>query len=135
MIRNGNHFVFMDGKGWVLIQGDWHDYLEMISAGAWLCKLSALGEEFLNASVRPIRSYDTPKYVEVTDIVWEKVVWHPGRFTPTQSWKSDFYYKEQEWDRQRIRYGWRVLPDGKVPIQVNRLTVSDPSYIELYQLA
>ena len=113
MIRRGNHFIQVDGLGWVLIDGPWYDYLSRL--GCAYVRLPCLEEDPVPADVELL----FPAMTTYSEVVWERVMWHPGTLLSRGAWR-----KVQQYLGRRTKHGWRVVPDGPLPAYVSRVEYS-----------
>lgn len=132
IVRRGNHFLYLESSGWVLIDGPWFERLSL-HKNEWRVRV-------LSTEPTPCCSLARPPltWTPVSELVWEKVRWHPGlllRFTEV-IWSNYLkYQKMRDWELKRHRYGWRTLPDGRLPAYFNGVDRIDGGWwdLELYR--
>lgn len=109
IVRNGNHFVnFNDDGGWILIDGPWYDRLSRIHPKHIFYLTKQWSPSPAIAIERSI--------IESKILKWEKVRWCPGFPYAGFRYKYDEFFK-----KFRYKVGWRVYPDGKLPILFNAI--------------
>lgn len=113
MIRNGNHFILLEGQ-WCLIGGPWFEYLEKIRDGHWspirLAKPWSMPVEIFHGKIPVDRLFE--------EVEWEARAWCPGWLTGRQVAPS-VYERWLAWQGDRIRIGYVMLPDGRLPPLIN----------------
>lgn len=117
IIRNGNHFIYLESLGWVLIDGPWFERMNpdlgIVVFSKWRPRPISL-----------IFSTTVPVLVEFEIIEWEQVNWDFPLVNYT--FGSRLYCKYREmFIRFRYKTGWRVCPDGQLPILHNALEWND----------
>lgn len=114
IVRDGNHFIFLDDTGWVLIDGPW--FRSLPQDRTWYVFWPPT-EPFAARTDIPEINY---KIIE-----WERVRW-TGNFSVTLPVNS-YYWQLYEGvvEKYRIKIGWRVKPDGRLPILMNAVDWED----------
>lgn len=119
IVRRGNHFIYLDGAGWVLIDGPWFDRLEKSRVEFHLISVLAFEPISFTATGSPETGPPPPNE-------WERTAWHPGGM----SLHPDLGCLAWRWNQvlaERRKAGYRIWPDGKLPCYFNRLEfVDDP---------
>lgn len=96
IVRDGNHFIWLDGKGWVLIDGPWFRVMQDYDNRVFKAPQPKPGR---------VPSGRGRNYLE-----WERVYWQHG----APEWLSDrWIWRELEMSRCWI--GWRVKGSGILP--------------------
>lgn len=128
IIRDGNHFIHLEDAGWVLIDGPWFEML------------SSPGQQLIEVPIyKPLDfgyfsdSSEIPKDFEFESMFWEAVRWNPGcalfkdakRARAFDNRNLDLWYKWYDVLKKRTKIGWRVLPDGKLPVLFNAMEWHD----------
>lgn len=116
IIWRGNHFIWLDNIGWTLIDGPWFWYLN--GRGRQYVRTSYFTDPF-NPNV--VALDDAPLEATFLMLDWEQVRWFPGSQLPLAKWKSCWNW--WEYLSGRGKFGWRTLPDGKLPAYLNRLEI------------
>jgi len=116
IVRRGNHFIHLDGCGWVLIDGPWYERLMGYKNKPYVLIYSL--QPVLAATIEESEPY--PDVVDTREVTWERVRWHPGwcvfENPPLSLIISDWMqYKWREFLGSRRKFGWRMLPDGVLP--------------------
>ena len=107
-LRGANHFIRLDGAGWVLIDGPLKDMLDVATRSRVTIpvNLHPLSDVFPWPEWEPVYS----------KITFERVKWHPGVYRYPTVFYPDFSRRYDDWQRGRCRRGWRVVPDGGLPV-------------------
>lgn len=137
IVRRGNHFIHLDGCGWVLIDGPWYKQLEGYIDRPYMIMHSLKPVSI--AMIDPSEPY--PDTIETKEVTWERVKWHSGfglHFYCTYN-SIVVEYKghligfkgvriEERWQKclsHRLRLGWRMLPDGKLPAYLCQMELEE----------
>lgn len=112
IIRRGNHFIRLDGCGWVLIDGPWYRQLEEHrNPHVLMYSLKPLSVAMIEES----ESY--PDIVQTREVTWERLRWLPSH--SGNVWKNFvgvcLFDRWQRLLHNRLKFGWRMLPDGVLP--------------------
>lgn len=120
-MRDDNHFVRFDDKGWILVGGSWYDVLEN--------SFGRFGDRYIRFPVtKPIDiKWFNPDYASEPILVdYEYMEWERMRFTPGYLNVRRYcrnlmvLFRWEDWLSQRICVGWRLLPDGRIPCDLNK---------------
>ena len=130
IVRDGNHFVYLDGAGWVLIDGPWYK-----AFGQWPYSKTLVIPitPELNCSV--LGNNLPPDTVKIETFEWEQIRWTPGflRGRRTISKRNLFYWmRVDEYNRGRVKVGWRVRPNGVLPATFSALTLEQACRSDYY---
>jgi hypothetical protein len=109
MIRNGNHFIYMGGGEWCLIDGPWFDYLESFQHTHLPIHL----ERAPGMPLRLVGDDARPPIISSEKICWEPRRWHPGYHSVLGEPRLQLRWLDYQ--KERTRIGYMLLPDGKVP--------------------
>ena len=117
IVRDGNHFIYLGGSGWVLIDGPWFKAFE---ASGHRNVLTIPIPPKTNWSL--VESDYVPTNFEMETFQWERGYWHPGGRNPFNT-NSYLWVRWQEVLGNRTKPGWRVKPDGRLPLTFCSLTL------------
>lgn len=115
IVRDGNHFIYLDGAGWILIDGPWFKSLPLdrlrIMLPGWLPP-RLIPHDFDNSG--------PPIFISAKEITWERISWVSSWPKMTKAMKSipsrlSFLHKF------RRKWGWRIGPDGQLPVKFNAI--------------
>lgn len=116
IIRNGNHFIYLDNTGWVLIDGPWFDMLpSQLKIMRYYVRMYSPPD--CNAYLEPP---PIPEFVEFKEMIWEKLNWLPCYTIVNDDFRLSFKYKEFVY-KYRYKVGWRIHPGGQLPVYFNAL--------------
>jgi hypothetical protein len=108
IVRRGNHFVYTDNGGWILIDGPWFDRLFNYSPSRSFVRVripytEPLSFKALDENLPPESDF---KYVE-----WEAVSWHPGA---GRAFRDPYvaHYLYAPYLKSRTRLGFRIVGDN-----------------------
>lgn len=128
IVRDGNHFIYLDGSGWVLIDGPWHRTLEAMNSHRYGRVMVPIPPK-MNCSV--IESDYAPTIVDIETFEWERVWWHPGGGNPFKT-NTIAWARQQEVLHHRTRPGWKIKSDGRLPSTFNTLTLEQAQRSDWY---
>ena len=118
-MREDNHFVRWPlPSGWILIDGPWYELLQKWTDGKYINYHVPTPLE-LNFSAGWNGGY--PTFTKLEFVEWESVMWHPGSIDIRQFINSHNYYTVNRYISDRKRIGYRVVPNGVIPFDVNRI--------------
>lgn len=126
IIRRGNHFIYLETCGWVLIDGPWFKQLEG--------HIDQRAIKIFSMKPSPIEMVEEsepyPDVTETREVTWERIRWHPGFGLPYRPTYDSIVIDrrglligfrgvrmEERWLKYlggRTKSGWR-MPDGKLP--------------------
>lgn len=120
-MRDGNHFIYADGTGWVLIDGPWFDQLEEKAKN-----LDDRCNVVIARIVDPKRNVVLQASEEIAVCAnvhytrWTRILWHPGHVT-TKAQRNELHYwtlhKLSQYEARRMRYGW--ITSGLLPAHLD----------------
>jgi len=119
IIRNGNHFILMGTAGWILIDGPWYRELPTDEN---ICFVQQFTDGLIMVEdPAPTHTERSPH------IVWERKRWlshydalllvRRGIMRDSRLW----VYYNKLCDDFRIKWGWRIYPDGPLPIMFDAI--------------
>lgn len=108
IVRRGNHFIRLEGE-WCLIDGPWFNYLE----GFYRYSSTPIFISVVDPHPRyyKFEDFDFPSHTNIRCMEWEPRRWYPEYIYPPIIFKDRW----NEWMNGRIKTGYVLLPDGKLP--------------------
>lgn len=108
IIRDGNHFIWLDGSGWVLIDGPWFEQMRPYARGAFPVFRAPKPRPWAFEMITSPYATASIEYLE-----WEPVSWSHSymRF----SHEHPKWWSWQKVNLNRIWRGWRVKGSGALP--------------------
>lgn len=150
IVRDGNHFIWMADTGWVLIDGPWFERV-MKSNGKGNGNIRFFRQYEPPVLIARTLNQRPPKWSTLPpEIIWERVLYFSNYVTDSlisrcvtnrilrvygpQPYAQDMFdrfytrlkieYSEMQY-RYRRHTGWRILPDGQLPVRFNQLTIDN----------
>lgn len=143
IVRDGNHFIWMGDTGWVLIDGPWFERV-MKSSGKGDIRIFWQYEP--PVQIARTLNQSPPKWSTLPDkIIWERVLFnnyvtnslisrcvtnrilrvygpqpYPQYLFDRLYFRLKIKFSEMHY-RYRRHTGWRILPDGQLPVWFNAL--------------
>jgi hypothetical protein len=126
IIRRGNHFIFCNDIGWVLIDGPWFDKLEKRAEKLdGIC--SVLMARLVDSKTGWFDGMELPDdVVHVHYMRWQRISWHPGHITTVaEREKMDSWTQHilSLYEARRMRRGWIV--QGRLPAFLNQIELDN----------
>lgn len=140
LVRRGNHFIWLERAGWLLIDGPWYERLERLGVGFSRVNIGVFRPG--DITLESPRDECSPFLSPPTPMSWERVWYQPSHYTPSCYWDHSRFgsylrarvparsdpmnrlivllqnHLREKWRRRmrdNLKQGWLLWPDGRIP--------------------